>query len=116
VSLLQQGRLPLRIGSDPVLHPNLTADEDRMAREMISMPGAVFVAHTPANEFFSGANARLTALAQQHGYSRQSLATICDRNGRPVFEISRFHQTGWDRLQPVVFERPRGLFLRTGTK
>jgi hypothetical protein len=45
---------------------------------------------------FPFVNRNLRLVAEQGGYRRELLATIRDRNGRPVFEVLRFHKADGD--------------------
>jgi len=97
--LLNRGKLPLRVGSDPLSKPQLDADDKRIVLARMSEAESIFVGHTDAAEQFAGVNARLRALAAEGGYRREMLAEIADRNGRPIFEVFRFERDG---LRPVA--------------
>jgi hypothetical protein len=56
----------------------------------ISDPHHVFVDHTPELEEFKGVGEHLLRWALNSGYEQVHLETVCDGNGRPVFEIFRF--------------------------
>jgi hypothetical protein len=88
--MLNRGRLPLRVGSDPLSKPQLDPEDKRVVLERISEPESIFVGHTDAAEQFTGVNARLRGLAAEAGYRRVMLAEIADRNGRSIFEVFRF--------------------------
>ena len=88
--LLSRGKLPLRVGTDPISKPDLTdADREFLAR-MISEPDHVFINHTKDFEFFTGVNDKLVKYAADAGYRREIMAVIPDSNGRPVYEVYRF--------------------------
>ena len=88
--LLDQGKLPLNVGTDPIRQPELSqGDRDYLAR-MISEPRHVFIAHTKAYEVFEGVNAKLLKYAAESGYEREMVAVIPDGWGRPVYEVYRF--------------------------
>src|SRR5262249_30551417 len=76
-----RGKLPLRVGSDPLSKPQPDDEDRRVVRERMAEPGAVFVGHTDAAEQFQGVNARVRELAAQSGYRRIMLTEIPDRNG-----------------------------------
>ena len=80
--LLDRGRLPLRVASDP-------ADAEGV-RSQVSNPAHLFVGHTAGNEFFPGATAKLETAAASLGYRRELLRTVTDSRGKPLFEIYRF--------------------------
>jgi hypothetical protein len=90
--MLNRGKLPLRVGSDPLSKPQLDAEDKRILFERISEPESIHVSHTDAAEQFTGLNARLRALAAEAGYRRELLAQIRDRNGRLIFEVFRFER------------------------
>jgi hypothetical protein len=88
--LLSRGRLPLRVGVDPINKRSLTnEDRDYLART-ISAPRHVFINHTKDFEFFAGVNGKLVRYAADAGYRREVTAVISDSNGRPVYEVYRF--------------------------
>ena len=88
--LLSRGKLPLRVGTDPINKPALgDADREYLSRT-ISAPGSVFINHTKDFEFFPGVNGKLVKYAADAGYRREVMAVIPDSNGRPVYEVYRF--------------------------
>ncbi|HEY7389905.1 MAG TPA: glycosyltransferase family 39 protein, partial [Bryobacteraceae bacterium] len=93
--LLSDGKLPVRVGEDPIQKPELTdADRERLT-DMISNPEHVFIAHEKPFEFYPGLAEKLTLFAAAHGgYRKETLAAISDSNGRPTFEVFRFYGTG----------------------
>ena len=97
--ILNRGKLPLRVGSDPLSKPQLDAKDKRIVLKRISEGESIFVGHTDGAEQFAGVNARLRALAVEAGYRREMLAEIADRNGRPIFEVFRFERSS-DRANP----------------
>ena len=90
LSLLNAGKLPLRVGSSPIDRPELSPDDRQAVVQMISEPGAVFLTHTKDFEFFQGVNEKLVKFAADAGYRRDMLTVICDGNQRPTFEVYRF--------------------------
>lgn len=92
--MLNRGKLPLRVGSDPLTKPQLNADDRQLVLSRISEAGSVFVGHPDELELFTGVNAKLRALAAEAGYRREMLAEIRDRNGRTAFEVYRFEWAG----------------------
>lgn len=88
--LLTRGKLPLRVGTDPITKPALDpADREFLART-ITGPGHVFINHTTGFEFLTGVNDKLVKYAAGAGYRREVMAIIPDSNGRPVYEVYRF--------------------------
>jgi hypothetical protein len=88
--LLSRGRLPVRVGSDPVSKPELSPADREVVLGWVKEPDHVFIAHTEGNEFFTGTNAKLQKLASEMGYRRELLQVIGDRFGRKIFEVYRF--------------------------
>jgi hypothetical protein len=56
----------------------------------LSSDRVLFLTHTPGNEVFPGANARLDDLAAQLGLKREVVRTIADTRGKPIFQVLRF--------------------------
>jgi hypothetical protein len=88
--LLSRGRLPVRVGSDPVSKPELDAKDREVVRSWIREPDHVFIGHTEGNEFFPGTGAKLARLAGEMNYDREPMQVIGDRYGRKFFEVYRF--------------------------
>lgn len=87
--LLNRGKLPLRQGTDQVAKPELNAEDRQIAEEIVSEPGAVFLAHTKEAEFFHN-NQKLIRFAAGEGYLPETMAIIPDSFGRPVYEVYHF--------------------------
>ncbi len=87
--LLDRGKLPLRQGTDQVAKPELNPEDRKIAEEIVSEPGAVFLAHTKQTEFFHN-DPKLIRFAAGEGYLPETMATIPDSFGRPVFEVYHF--------------------------
>jgi hypothetical protein len=90
VRLIDQGAIPVRVGSDPVSKPEMTPADREQLLKVISMSNVIFVGHTPGSEFFEGANARHEAGARSLGFRRETLAVVADRHGRERFEVFRY--------------------------
>jgi 4-amino-4-deoxy-L-arabinose transferase-like glycosyltransferase len=88
--LLNRGKLPLNVGTDPIAKPELSRDDRDYLKRVISEPSHVFIAHTKEYEFFQGVNAKLLNYAAESGYGREMMAVIPDGWGRPVYEVYRF--------------------------
>jgi 4-amino-4-deoxy-L-arabinose transferase-like glycosyltransferase len=95
--LLNRGKLPLNVGTDPIRKPELSPDDRDYLNRMISEPDHVFIAHTVDYEFFQGVNAKLLRYAADAGYERAMMAVIPDGWGRPVYEVYRFVGPGRGR-------------------
>jgi hypothetical protein len=88
--LLNRGELNL---SEIWYFLNRPEPDERGKREIqsgISNPEHIFVNHIAKLEVLQGIGEHLTKWAREAGYERVYLETICDGNGRPVFEIFRF--------------------------
>ena len=90
--MLHQGRLPVWIGSSPLMGPQLTPADMREIGQMLSLPSTVFVCHTKPYEVFRGTTERLAEGARQLGYDERLLRTIEDSNRRPVYQIVEFRK------------------------
>ena len=89
--LLNRGRLPLRVGTDPITKHELNdADREYLGRMISTRPSNLFINHTKDFEFFTGVNDKLVKYAGAAGYQREVLAAISDGNGRPVYEVYHF--------------------------
>ncbi|MCC6391670.1 MAG: hypothetical protein IT167_13810 [Bryobacterales bacterium] len=94
---LTSGRLPLLLGSDPLMRPEPTPDEMRFVKFMVEDPKAIFAGNTDTKQVFPEVNQRIKALAARLGYEREHLETVYDYHGRPFYEIFRFHPKAADR-------------------
>jgi dolichyl-phosphate-mannose-protein mannosyltransferase len=90
--LLNQGGLDLTETVYPLNRPELDEAEMNIIRSQISDPDHVFVSHTTELEEFKGVGERLSRWARAVGYEQVHLETVCDGNGRQVFEIFRFRK------------------------
>jgi hypothetical protein len=88
--LIGHGRLLLREGTEHTMRPDPTPEDREAMRQMLALPGALFVGHTKEAEMFPGDTARLLEVAGDAGLRRELLATINDSFGRPTFEVFRF--------------------------
>jgi 4-amino-4-deoxy-L-arabinose transferase-like glycosyltransferase len=88
--LLNAGKLPLRVGMDPLGKSVLDAHDRDTVREWLDTPGTVFVSHTRENEVFSGVGARLDEVASAAGWHKQLLDVLSDTRARPIFEVFRY--------------------------
>jgi hypothetical protein len=88
--MLNRGRLPLRVGMDPISKRELADGDREYLAAMIGDPGHVFIGHTKDFEFFTGVNDKLVKYAEAAGYRRAMECVIADGNGRPVYEVYRF--------------------------
>jgi len=83
INLLSEGETPVYYadaGSAVALH------------QMFDSPGTVFVTHAQGAAFFPEQRAALEQYAAHEGYTRETIAEIHDRNGRPAFDVFRFRK------------------------
>jgi hypothetical protein len=90
--MLQQGKVPLYWGSEPLMLDPPRPEDVANTRHMLDTPGAIFVGNTDDRQVFAEVNPRLRKLADGLGYERELLKVIRDGNGRPAFEIFRFRK------------------------
>jgi len=87
--MIREGSLQLRLGSDPLSNPTLTAEQVRIVQDRLK-PDAGFVSYTDDKQAFAGVNGRMRQIAQDAGFQRQDLTVIKDSHGRPTYEIFRY--------------------------
>ena len=92
--LLGNGKLPVRDGTEHTSPATLRPADRDAIRQMLAVPGALFIGHTKETEFFHGDIARLLQVAAGAGYQPERPLTIGDSFGRPIFEVYRFSQPG----------------------
>ena len=88
--LLTSGKVPLRVGTDPINKPSLDDTDRQYLARTISEPNQIFINHTKDFEFFPGVNDKLVKYAAAAGYRREVMAVIPDSYGRPAYEVYRF--------------------------
>jgi len=79
-----------RVIADPFMPPGESESQRKADLEILMDPNAVWVEHTPGNEFSKGINERLLQTAKKSGVEEVALGLVCDRNGRPIFQLFRF--------------------------
>jgi hypothetical protein len=94
--LLDRGALPLRSGMDPAPAPDMRPADRAWLLGMIADPGAIWVTHVPAFEFFPTIRPHLDQFAAAAGFDHRPLRVVRDTHGRPTFELYRFEK----RAQP----------------
>jgi 4-amino-4-deoxy-L-arabinose transferase-like glycosyltransferase len=87
--MLTRGKLPLRVGTDPIYKKALDDTDRQYLAKTITGPGNVFVNHTRNFEFFPGLNDKFVKYAAEAGYHREVVAVIPDSFRRPVYEVYR---------------------------
>lgn len=104
--LLDQGQLPLWVGSDPAAKSTMDENDLRIVHQMLAAEGTVFLGHTEGNEVFSGVSARFGAAAESAGYRKQVLRVVGDARGRPIFEVYRWVVAGSKPAATSTPEQP----------
>jgi 4-amino-4-deoxy-L-arabinose transferase-like glycosyltransferase len=89
LTALNRGRLPLEFVRGP-LEGDLNESNREEVVRMIGNKDSVFIDHTEGNEVMPSIRGRLDTVALSAGYRRQTLNTVSDRMGRPVFEVFSF--------------------------
>jgi hypothetical protein len=84
--LLGAGRLPLRVGMDPLSKATLDEHDRQTVREWLATPGTIFVSHTRANEVFTGVGGRLDDVAVAAGFRKEVIGLFTDNRSRPNYE------------------------------
>jgi len=87
LDVLHNGRLHMRSGHDPFLTDTPSDLDKAAALLMFTDRRALFVTHAGKREVFSGVHKRFDESAAAAGCHEDSLRTIPDSNGRPVFEV-----------------------------
>jgi len=89
LALTHQGRLMLRVGDPPFMTDHPSPDDRRSIDYMLNDRTGIFVGHVPGREANTGVGKRLEREVAAAGYRKETIQTISDSNGRPVFEIFR---------------------------
>jgi cell division protein FtsW (lipid II flippase) len=87
LDVLHDGHLHMVSGHDPFMEDNFSDWGKGAAARMFADRRAVFVAHTEKRENFVGVRKRFDQAASIVGCHEDSLETVPDSNGRPVFEV-----------------------------
>ncbi len=86
--LLTSGHADLRTGNEPFMSDQMNEVNVKQALSM-THPGDLFIDHVAGKEVFEGVRKRFDAYMRTQGFQAESVQTIPDSNGRPVFEIFR---------------------------
>ncbi len=85
-----QGRIPMGNAIEPFYRDTLDPVERAHVVKRLEQPGAVFVSYADGRDTFPKAKRMVDQVARESGFRRESVATVRDRRGRPVFEIYRY--------------------------
>lgn len=88
--MLSENQVPVRVGEQYLLNPELTEGDRSRLQVMIADPGDLFITHPEGREFYPGLAKKLVQFSATAGYRQQILAVIADSNGRPMFRVFRF--------------------------
>jgi len=86
--------LKLFTATDQTRKPSMTDDDRRAFLGEIASPNSVYIQHTEENQLYDNVNGQLRSAALALGYKEQVERIVHDNEGRPVFEIFRFVNTG----------------------
>ncbi|MBV9744773.1 MAG: glycosyltransferase family 39 protein [Acidobacteriia bacterium] len=92
VEFLTRGRLQIHAQDFSLISPDPSETDRNRISEALGDPRSVFVDRVSGQEFFSGAGEHLLQIAQTEGYSKETLRTVPDSNGRTIFEVFRFRR------------------------
>jgi 4-amino-4-deoxy-L-arabinose transferase-like glycosyltransferase len=84
--LLRRGSGNLRAGFFDIMN----GPAEPKIEAFLNNDGAIFITHTPDNQFFPGVNQKLETSAAARGFRKDSLRLVPDSHGRNVFEVYRF--------------------------
>jgi 4-amino-4-deoxy-L-arabinose transferase-like glycosyltransferase len=87
LDVFHNGRLRMRSGHDPFMSEPPSDWDKGAAQRMFADRGALYITHAEKREVFSGVHKRFDAAAAASGCHEDSVQTIPDSNGRPVFEV-----------------------------
>lgn len=87
LDVLHNGRLHMAGAQEPFMTDTPSEWDRQAAARMFADRTGVFVAHTEKRENFTGVRGRFDLAAADAGCHEDSLRTVPDSNGRPVFEV-----------------------------
>jgi hypothetical protein len=86
--------LKLFTATDQTRKPSMTDDDRRAFLAELALPNAVFIQHTDDYQMYDNVNVQLRNAALALGYTEQVERVVHDNEGRAIFEIFRFVNTG----------------------
>jgi 4-amino-4-deoxy-L-arabinose transferase-like glycosyltransferase len=87
LDILHDGRLHMNSANEPFMTDTFSDWGKGAASRMFADRRGLFIAHTEKRENFDGVRKRFDRSANAAGCHEDSLQTIPDSNGRPVFEV-----------------------------
>jgi hypothetical protein len=87
LDVLHDGRLHMNGANEPFMTDTLSDWGRGAASRMFADRNSLFIAHTEKRENFEGVRKRFDRSARADGCHEDSLRTVPDSNGRPVFEV-----------------------------
>jgi hypothetical protein len=87
LDVLHDGRLHMNGANEPFMTDTLSDWGKGAASRMFADRNSLFIAHTEKRENFEGVRKRFDRSARADGCHEDSLRTVPDSNGRPVFEV-----------------------------
>ncbi len=89
LEVFHDGHLKMRSGNDAFMTDSPSDWDIQERAHIFADPNALFIDHTEKRENFTGVRKRFDQAASAAGCHEDSLRTIPDSNGRPVFEVFR---------------------------
>ena len=91
LQLTHHGRLRIQPAIGLLTSASPSPEQQAQLAAMLEDTNAIWLGHAAGREDFAGVNAHLERFASMAGYRRELIRTVADSNGRPEFEIFRFH-------------------------
>jgi hypothetical protein len=92
LQLTHQGRLHMWSAQGALMGDSPSPDQQAQLLAMLADTSAIWLGHVAGREAFEGVDAHLERFASMAGYEPELIRTVADSNGRPVYEIFRFHR------------------------
>lgn len=90
--VLFRGNLRLYHAGEPLARPDPTEQDLKLMKTFFEWKDAIFVGNTDKRQMNPDVNKRLQAIADRLGYRKELVEVIYDYQGRPSYEVMRFHQ------------------------
>lgn len=90
--MLHKGRLPLFVGSEPLMKDEPDKRDWDTVRWMLRQNNSIFAGNTDDRQVFPNVNGHLRKMAEELGYRRVDVEVIRDAHGRGAFEVFRFEK------------------------
>jgi hypothetical protein len=84
----------LQRGIVPMMAVNVDDSDPDPAVAKMGKEGFVFLSHVNGQEYFAGVDDKMDGIAARHGFTKRTIRTFADENGRPVFELFQYQAVG----------------------